>query len=65
MSRPAKIVAPIAPEFHEVERNIWYVEREDEFENKITDQNERKRLSDWEAKEAKKGLVNLDERQQK
>jgi len=27
----------MAPGFHEIERNIWYVEREDEFEEEFKD----------------------------
>ena len=27
----------MAPGFHEIERNIWYVENEDEFEEEFKD----------------------------
>ena len=39
-SRPAKFIQPMAPGFHEIERNIWYVEREDEFEEEVQDPKE-------------------------
>jgi hypothetical protein len=31
-ARPDKITQPLAPGFHEINSNIWYVEKEDEFE---------------------------------
>ena len=34
---PTKIIQALAPGFHEIERNIWYVEREDEFEESFSD----------------------------
>lgn len=47
MSTPARIIQPIAPDFHEIERNIWYVEKEDEFEVEMIDEDEKKRLIEW------------------
>ena len=44
MSTPARIIQPLAPDFHEVERNIWYVEKEDEFEVEVTNEQEKVRL---------------------
>lgn len=35
---PTKIIQSLAPGFHEIERNIWYVEREDEFEEDSDDE---------------------------
>ena len=34
--RPAKIIYPLAPFFTEIDKNIEYVEREDEFEEELT-----------------------------
>ena len=34
--RPAKIIQPLAPNFVEIEDNVVYVEREDEFESEIS-----------------------------
>ena len=62
-ARPAKIIQPLAPGFHEIERNIWYVEQEDEFEEPIPDEKEQKKLEEWENKNSHLGLVPLDERQ--
>ena len=31
-AKPSKIIQNLAPGFHEIERNIMYVEKEDEFE---------------------------------
>ena len=63
MARPQKLIQPLAPDFHEIERNIWYVEREDEFEEEVPDEAEKKRLYKKEQEEKKFGLVELDERQ--
>jgi len=49
-ARPAKIIQPLAPDFHEIERNIWYVEREDEFEEELSDSEEKQRLEQLEDK---------------
>lgn len=35
-SRPAKIIQPLAPFFTEIDENIEYVEKEDEFEVEVT-----------------------------
>ena len=34
--RPAKFIQPLAPNFTEIEDNILYVEKEDEFENEVS-----------------------------
>jgi hypothetical protein len=65
MSRAAKLIQPLAPDFHEIERNIWYVEKEDEFELELEDTEKKVELERLEAKESKKGLVPLDERQRR
>ena len=62
MARPAKIIQPLAPDFHEIERNVWYVEREDEFDEDISDEEEKKKLEVWEDGEKHKGLAPLDAR---
>ena len=38
--RPAKIIQPLAPNFVEIEDNIVYVEREDEFESEASSDDE-------------------------
>lgn len=38
--RPAKIIQPLAPNFVEIEDNIVYVEKEDEFESEISSEEE-------------------------
>ena len=38
--RPAKIIQPLAPNFVEIEDNIVYVEREDEFESEESSEEE-------------------------
>ena len=38
MARSAKIIQLFSPDFHVVEKNIWYVEREDEFDQEISDE---------------------------
>ena len=53
----------MAPGFHEIERNIWYVEREDEFEEEFKDQKQIEILSKWENKHKHNGLYKLEERQ--
>lgn len=60
MSRTAKLIQPLAPNFYEIERNIWYVEKEDEFEEKVPDQHEIEQLQKWEVKEQNKGLISLN-----
>jgi COMPASS component SWD1 len=35
-SRPAKIIQPLAPFFTEIDENIEYVEKEDEFDVEVT-----------------------------
>ena len=36
-ARPAKFIQPLAPNFIEIEENVVYVEREDEFESELSD----------------------------
>ena len=38
--RPAKQVQPLAPNFTEIEENIEYVEKEDEFESEVSSEEE-------------------------
>ena len=64
-ARPARIIQPLAPDFHEIERNIWYVEREDEFEEELSDSEEKQLLEHLEQKSKRLGLAPLDERQRK
>ena len=61
-ARQAKIIQPLAPDFHEIERNIWYVEREDEFDEELSDSEEKQRLEKLEEKDKDLGLTPLDER---
>jgi hypothetical protein len=37
-SRPAKIIQPLAPFFSEIDENIEYIERENEFEAELSDE---------------------------
>lgn len=55
---PTKIIQALAPGFHELERNIWYVEKEDEFEESFSDDGTMDVDSDFE-------LMPLDEKQKK
>lgn len=36
-ARPAKFIQPLAPNFIEIEDNVIYIEREDEFETEKSD----------------------------
>ncbi len=36
-ARPAKFIQPLAPNFIEIDDNVVYVEREDEFESEKSD----------------------------
>ena len=38
--RPAKFIQPLAPNFTEIEDNILYVEKEDEFEEEVSSEEE-------------------------
>ena len=38
--RHAKVIQPLAPNFTEIEENIEYVEREDEFESEMSSEEE-------------------------
>ena len=64
MSRPAKHVQPLAPDFNELERNIWYVEREDEFDDQ-EGFGEMKVDTQKSIKKKDKDLLPLDDRQLK
>lgn len=55
-SRPSKFIQPTAPGFHEIERNIWYVECEDEFEEEFKDKKQIAILEKWENKNKHNGL---------
>jgi hypothetical protein len=57
---PTKIIQALAPGFHEIERNIWYVEREDEFEESFSDDGTGIMEIDSDF-----GLMPLDEKQKK
>jgi hypothetical protein len=37
-TRPAKIIQPLAPFFTEIDENIEYVDKEDEFEAEMSDE---------------------------
>jgi len=37
-SRPAKIIQPLAPFFTEIDENLEYIEKEDEFEHEVTEE---------------------------
>lgn len=58
---PTKIIQSLAPGFHEIERNIWYVEKEDEFEEELSDDDIKLELSTLEEKNKHLGLAPLDE----
>lgn len=65
LARPNKMIQPLAPDFHEIERNIWYVEKEDEFEEELPDESDSKRLEAGEQKQSMNGLQPLVARQRK
>lgn len=59
--RPAKIIQPLAPFFTEIDENIEYVEREDEFEEEITEEDILfKSLPEDERKKRKFALNDID-----
>lgn len=37
-TRPAKIIQPLAPYFTEIDENVEYIEREDEFEEELSEE---------------------------
>lgn len=39
-ARPAKFIQPLAPNFIEIDDNVVYVEKEDEFESEKSDDEE-------------------------
>jgi hypothetical protein len=51
-ARPAKIIQPLAPNFIEIDDNVEYVEREDEFESMISDEGDLMDIDD--------GIIGLD-----
>ena len=65
MSRPAKHVQPLAPDFNELERNIWYVEREDEFEDQDNLGQMKIDSNPKQSKKKDRDILPLNERQQK
>lgn len=59
--RPAKIIQPLAPYFHEIEENIEYCEREGEFDEHLECEEESlKGLSEEDKKKAKLAKTNID-----
>ena len=64
-ARPAKLIEPLAYEFHELERNIWYTEREGEFDEPMSDDEANDVLAKEEDKHYQEGLLRLDKRQLK
>jgi hypothetical protein len=38
--RPAKIIQPLAPLFTEIDENVEYIEKEDEFEEELSAEDE-------------------------
>mmetsp|Transcript_24204 Transcript_24204/g.37265 ORF Transcript_24204/g.37265 Transcript_24204/m.37265 type:complete len:116 (-) Transcript_24204:166-513(-) len=64
-AKPSKLIEPLAFEFHELERNIWYTEREDEFDEKMEDEEENPMMKELEASKENEGLEPLDKRQRK
>lgn len=60
-SRPAKIIQPLAPFFTEIDENIEYIERENEFEDELSDEDpEYQRLSEDDKKKYKFAKVDID-----
>jgi hypothetical protein len=52
--RPAKIIQPLAPFFSEIDENIEYIEKEDEFEEELTEEDiQLKQLPEDERKKRK------------
>lgn len=53
-ARPAKIIQPLAPFFTEIDENLEYIEREDEFEEELSDEDpEYQKLTDDQKKMVK------------
>lgn len=57
--RPAKFIQPLAPNFIEIEDNVVYIEREDEFESEESD------VDIMEIEDGVRGLVELTNKQKK
>jgi len=60
--KPTKIIQNLAPGFHELERNIQYVENEEEFEDVLEFDGDDARLMVWEKEHAHEGIDPLDKR---
>ena len=59
--RPAKIIQPLAPFFTEIDENIEYIEKEDEFEEDLTEEDiQFKQLPEDERKKRKFALNTID-----
>lgn len=63
--RPAKIIQPLAPFFTEIDENREYIEREDEFEKEISDdeydnKEELKTMDDEAKKQRKLAKTSID-----
>ena len=43
--RPAKIIQPLAPFFREIDENVEYFEKEDEFDEEVSDDEEEQKLA--------------------
>lgn len=56
------MIQNLAPGFHEIERNVWYHPRADEFEPYKEDEEEVKRMEAQEKKFKHEGLEPLDKK---
>ncbi len=60
-ARPAKIIQPLAPFFTESDENMEYIEREDEFEEELSDEDpDYQKLTDDQKKKVKFARTKLD-----
>jgi hypothetical protein len=64
-ARPSKMIQNLAPSFYEIERNIWYRERDDEFKEPESDEELNDLLEKWELEHEHEGLMFLDKKQRK
>ena len=64
-ARPSKMIQNLAPSFYELERNIWYRERDDEFKEPESDEELNEILEKWELEHENEGLMFLDKKQRK